>query len=142
MVRALCLLMLLVFSFPAGAELEKPAAPAVRVDESARVVALLQQGLAAERGIGMTRSTTLALALYSDAAWLGSAEAHYRIGRIYKSSNRSKANSFFAMAAHLGHAEAARQYNPREHYKGLINGTGERPIRIVHTRWWDQFHFT
>ena len=111
MLRALAsLLILFVFSFPAMAEEEKRS---VGVDGSPRVVALLQQGLAAERGIGIARNSTLAMALYHDAAWMGSAEAHYRIGRILKRQNPSKANSYFALAARLGHREAARHHNPR-----------------------------
>ena len=64
------------------------AAPALAVDgnalalEAPRVVAALEQGLAAELGTGLRRNPELALALYCDAGGLGSPEGFFRVGRV------------------------------------------------------------
>lgn len=81
--------------------------------ESPRLRALLEQGWAAESGLGQFRNTPLATALYCEAGHLGSVEGYYRAGLIYFSGNihirdTKVAASFFATASQLGHREAAR----------------------------------
>lgn len=76
--------------------------------EAPRIVAALEQGLAAELGLGLRRDSRLAIQLYCDAATMGSAEGYYRIGRILARGpgylrNPSLANAYLALAARLGH---------------------------------------
>lgn len=85
--------------------------------EAPRVIAALQQGLAAERGIGIRRNAYLAIDLYCDAGMMGSPEAYFRIGRILTRGppglrNPRLANTYLALAASLGHHEALDLYNP------------------------------
>ncbi|MDK9703554.1 MAG: transglycosylase SLT domain-containing protein [Sulfuritalea sp.] len=88
------------------------AARADAIDlEAPRVVAALEQGLAAETGAGLKKDVRLALALYCDAGAMGSAEGYFRIGRILAKGpvfvrNPALANAYFALAARLGHREA------------------------------------
>ncbi len=86
--------------------------------EAPRVVAALAQGLAAERGIGIKQNVDLATELYCDAATMGSSEGFFRIGRMLaqgvpKRRNPSLANAYLALAARLGHREAAMLHNPQ-----------------------------
>ena len=82
--------------------------------EAPRAVAALEQGLAAEQGIGLRRNARLAITLYCDAAIMGSSEGFFRIGRVLLRGpvhlrDRALANAYFAQAAKLGH-HAARDY--------------------------------
>jgi len=82
--------------------------------EAPRVLALLAQADAAERGIGLRRSDRLAIDLYCDAGSLGSAEAYFRIGRILAQRSYPKpglANAHLALAARLGHHGALDLYD-------------------------------
>ena len=99
------------------------AAPALAVDgnalalEAPRVVAALEQGLAAELGTGLRRNPELALALYCDAGGLGSPEGFFRVGRVLAIGprhlrNPALANAYFALAARLGHAAAIDAFDP------------------------------
>jgi len=106
--RALCLGLLL----GCAAMFSTLAAAAEVLDaEAPRVVALLEQGLAAELGIGLAKSPRMAIALYCDAGVIGSAEGFFRVGRVLAKGpvavrNRALANAFFGLAARLGHDEA------------------------------------
>ena len=95
-----------------------PAALMVRADtlalEAPRAVAALEQGLAAEQGVGLRRNARLAIRLYCDAAIMGSPEGFFRIGRVLLRGpvhlrNPALANAYFAQAAQLGH-QAAPDY--------------------------------
>lgn len=99
------------------------AAPALAVNgnalalEAPRVVAALEQGLAAELGTGLRRNPELALALYCDAGGLGSPEGFFRVGRVLAIGprhlrNPALANAYFALAARLGHAAAIDAFDP------------------------------
>lgn len=99
------------------------AAPALAADdrvlelEAPRVIAALEQGLAAELGTGLRRNPQLAIALYCDAGTLGSAEGFFRIGRILAIGpqhlrNPALANAYFALAARLGHGAAPDAFDP------------------------------
>jgi hypothetical protein len=84
--------------------------------EPPRVVAALEQGLAAEIGTGLGRNPELAIALYCDAGTLGSTEGFFRIGRILTIGpaylrNPALANAYFALAARLGHRAAMDAFN-------------------------------
>ena len=86
--------------------------------EAPRVVAALAQGLAAERGIGIKKNIEWATELYCDAATMGSSEGFFRVGRMLlqgspKRRNPSLANAYLALAARLGHREAAMLHNPK-----------------------------
>lgn len=93
------------------------AARAAALDEEApRVVAALEQGLAAEMGVGLRKNPRLAIALYCDAGVMGSAEGFFRVGRILAKGpvfvrNRTLANAYFALAARLGHRDAVDHYD-------------------------------
>ena len=76
--------------------------------EAPRAVAALEQGLAAELGLGLRRNVPLAIRLYCDAAITGSAEGFFRIGRILARGpahlrNQALANAYLAQAVQLGH---------------------------------------
>lgn len=76
--------------------------------EAPRAVAALEQGLAAEMGVGLRRNARLAINLYCDAATTGSAEGFFRIGRILARGpvhlrNPALANAYLAQAAQMGH---------------------------------------
>ncbi len=92
------------------ASLLGPQAQAQGYDEAPRVVATLAQGLAAEHGIGIRQNIDLATELYCDAASMGSSEGFFRIGRMLAQRSpkqRSLANAYLALAARLGHRQAA-----------------------------------
>jgi Transglycosylase SLT domain len=85
--------------------------------EAPRVVAALEQGLAAERGVGLRQNYGLAIQLYCDAATMGSSEGFFRIGRMLSQGsprlrNPSLANAYLALAARLGHREASLLHDP------------------------------
>jgi hypothetical protein len=76
--------------------------------EAPRATAALEQGLAAEMGVGLRRNARLAVRLYCDAAITGSAEGFFRIGRIFASGpvhlrNPALANAYLAQAVQMGH---------------------------------------
>ena len=76
--------------------------------EAPRAVAALEQGLAAEMGVGLKRNLRLAVKLYCSAAMMGSAEGFFRIGRIFArgpayARNPVLATAYLAQAAQLGH---------------------------------------
>jgi hypothetical protein len=86
--------------------------------EAPRVAAALQQGHAAEFGIGIRRNPLLAVALYCDAGMMGSPEGFFRVGRVLASAprplrNPAMANAYLALAARLGHHEALSLYDAR-----------------------------
>ncbi len=83
--------------------------------EAPRVVAALEQGRAAESGLGMRKNFRLAIALYCDAATMGSPEGYFRVGRVLASSARTVqqqqlANAYLALAIRLGSREALKYY--------------------------------
>ncbi len=98
-----------------------PALPAFADDgpleaDPPRVVAALEQGLAAELGSGLVRNPELAIALYCDAGAMGSTEGFFRIGRILALGppylrNPALANAYFALAARLGHRAATDAFD-------------------------------
>ncbi len=98
-----------------------PALPACADDgpleaDPPRVVAALEQGLAAELGSGLVRNPELAIALYCDAGTLGSPEGFFRVGRILALGppylrNPALANAYFALAARLGHRAATDAFD-------------------------------
>jgi soluble lytic murein transglycosylase-like protein len=76
--------------------------------EAPRAIAALEQGLAAEMGVGLRRNARLAIRLYCDAATMGSPEGYYRIGRILARGpvhlrSPALANAYLAQAAQMGH---------------------------------------
>jgi len=86
--------------------------------EAPRVTAALQQGHAAEFGIGIRRNPLLAVALYCEAGTMGSPEGFFRVGRVLASAprplrNPAMANAYLALAARLGHHQALRLYDSR-----------------------------
>jgi len=94
------------------------AAQAESYIEAPRVTAALQQGHAAEFGIGIRRNPLLAVALYCDAGTMGSPEGFFRVGRVLARAprplrNPPMANAYLALAARLGHHEALRLYDSR-----------------------------
>ena len=113
--RARCLGLLLGFVALFAATVARAAA----LDEEApRVIAALEQGLAAELGVGLRKNPRLAIALYCDAGVMGSAEGFFRVGRILAKGpvfvrNPSLANAYFALAARLGHHQAVDHYDER-----------------------------
>lgn len=87
--------------------------PPTIAEEFPRLRALLEQAWAAEAGRGQFRNEALAVALYCEAARLGSIEGYYRVGLIYFSGNAFLRNpdiaaSFFSVASRLGHHDAGR----------------------------------
>jgi soluble lytic murein transglycosylase-like protein len=85
--------------------------------EAPRALAALEQGLAAELGVGLRRNAQLAIRLYCDAAITGSAEGFFRIGRVLTQGplhlrNPTLANAYFSQAAQLGHHAAAGHIDP------------------------------
>lgn len=98
-----------------------PSVPALAGEEALeaeppRVVAALEQGLAAELGSGLVRNLELAIALYCDAGTLGSPEGFFRVGRILAIGpdylrNPALANAYFALAARLGHRAASDAFD-------------------------------
>lgn len=85
--------------------------------EAPRVVAALEQGYAAEHGVGIRANPRLAIELYCAAATMGSSEGFFRVGRMLaKGSPRIRnlplANAYLALAARLGHREASMMHDP------------------------------
>jgi hypothetical protein len=85
--------------------------------EAPRVVAALEQGYAAEHGVGLRQNPRLAIELYCDAATMGSSEGFFRVGRILAEGaprlrNLPLANAYLALAARLGHREASLLHDP------------------------------
>jgi TPR repeat protein len=79
--------------------------------EAPRVQAMLEHAIAAEIGHGQARSPLRAAMLYCDAAREGSAEAYYRLGRLYLTGNGIEkslpmAATVFSIAAQNGHHRA------------------------------------
>ena len=97
------------------------AGQAARADsyiEAPRVAAALEQGRAAELGIGIRKNLLLAVALYCDAGTMGSPEGFFRVGRVLATAprtlrNPALANAYLALAARLGNHEALRYYDPQ-----------------------------
>ncbi len=124
MARTASLFLLLVATAAAGA----PA----RVDsylEAPRVAAALEQGRAAELGIGIRKNHLLAVALYCDAGTMGSPEGFFRVGRLLASGpralrNAAVANAYLALAARLGSHEAVRYYDPKVENAPIGDGCG------------------
>jgi hypothetical protein len=86
-------------------------------DRPPRIAALLEQGEAAEKGIGGRLRPRLAVALYCDAGKLGSAEGFFRVGRLLREHSSSGdslalANAYLALASRLGHARAQDLHDP------------------------------
>jgi soluble lytic murein transglycosylase-like protein len=84
--------------------------------EAPRAVAALEQGLAAEMGVGLRRNARLAIRLYCDAATMGSPEGYYRIGRILARGpvhlrNPALANAYLAQAMQMGHHVAIAYFD-------------------------------
>ncbi len=70
--------------------------------------ALLEQGWAAETGIGQPRNEYLAAGLYCESARQGSAEGYYRVGLLFLDGGHlprdmKSAAAFFSVASRLGH---------------------------------------
>lgn len=110
------LLFLLFFTFVAAARTETRSTDDYR-HEAPRVVAALEQGRAAELGIGVRRNVFLAIALYCDAGTMGSPEGFFRVGRVLATGpqhvrDARVANAYLALATRLGNHEALRYYNP------------------------------
>jgi len=85
--------------------------------EAPRVKAALEQGSAAEYGIGVRKNRLLALAFYCDAGTMGSPEGFFHVGRIFASGprqlrNPALANAYLALAVRLGNREALKYYDP------------------------------
>jgi|GEM_PF-1058054 len=79
--------------------------------EAPRIRAMLELASAAEIGRGQTRSLIRAAMLYCDAAAQGSAEAQYRLGRMFLSGNGVQkslpiAATLFSIASGNGHLQA------------------------------------
>ena len=109
--RSICLLLFLAICFANGVTRAENLD-----DEAPRVVAALEQGQAAEQGIGIKKNLLLALTLYCDAGKMGSPEGFFRIGRILASAppslhNPRLANAYLALSASLGHREALDHYD-------------------------------
>jgi hypothetical protein len=84
--------------------------------EAPRALAALEQGLAAEMGVGLRRNAQLAIRLYCDAAITGSAEGFFRIGRILARGpqhlrNPALANAYLAQAVQMGHHGAIEYFD-------------------------------
>lgn len=94
---------------PARAAVPAPVgAPSIEF-EAPRVRSLLEHAWAAESGEGQVRNRRMAAHLYCEAARLGSAEGHYRAGRLYATGglvNAAKAHTFFATAVQFGNERA------------------------------------
>lgn len=112
-----------------------PAAPVAADDgqgegEAPRVLAALEQGLAAELGTGLGRNPELAIALYCDAGIMGSAEGYFRVGRVLALGppylrNPSLANAYFALASRLGHRAAVDAFDQSVEAAALEDDCGK-----------------
>lgn len=85
--------------------------------EAPRVTAALEQGRAAEFGIGVRKNSRLAISLYCDASTMGSPEGFFRVGRVLATAPRDLrnprlANAYLALAARLGSQQALGYYDP------------------------------
>ena len=85
--------------------------------EAPRVLAALEQGHAAEHGIGIRANPRLAIELYCAAATMGSSEGFFRVGCMLAKGaprwrNPPLANAYLALAARLGHREASLLHDP------------------------------
>lgn len=86
--------------------------------EAPRAVAALEQGLAAETGVGLRRNSALAITFYCDAGTMGSSEGFFRVGRSLSKGprylrNPALGNAYLALAARLGHQRAAMLHDAR-----------------------------
>ena len=103
------------------------AGPPAAEDEAPRVLALLDQGRAAETGRGLVRSPALAASLYREAGRLGSSEGYYRAALIYLPGRtpalHAAARCNLEMASQLGHLEAFRRLDAERRRSGDA-GTG------------------
>lgn len=93
------------------------ACAAEQADDAPQLVALLEQGQAAEKGIGGFKRPGLALALYCDAGEMGSSEGFFHVGRILQSPasvwhKPALANAYLALASRLGHQQAGELHDP------------------------------
>lgn len=107
---AILLLATGLFSSPVRAE---------NFEEAPRVLAALEQGRAAEEGKGFRKNLVQAIALYCDAATMGSPEGFFRVGRLLATApagqrNQRLANAYLALAASLGSQDALKYYDPAE----------------------------
>ncbi len=87
-------------------------------EEAPRVVAALEQGLAAETGLGLRRNPAMAITFYCDAGTMGSSEGFFRVGRVLSKGprylrNPALGNAYLALAARLGHHRAAMLHDAR-----------------------------
>lgn len=99
-----------------------PVEEAVFAIEAPRVRAMLEIAAAAESGRGQSRSMVRAAMLYCDAAAEGSAEAQFRLGRMYflgsgVARDVAVAATLFSVAAGNGHEGAHR----------MLEATGLQP---------------
>ncbi|MBI4742820.1 MAG: lytic transglycosylase domain-containing protein [Betaproteobacteria bacterium] len=95
-----------------------------------RAVAALEQGQAAEQGIGGRKNFALAITLYCDVAQMGGPEGFFRVGRVLSRGpaslrNVPLANAYLALAASLGHREAAEHHDPRVANAALGDNCGD-----------------
>lgn len=110
MIRTLLLLLSFALYLPGE------AAHAEAYEEAPRIVAALEQGRAAEQGIGIRKNFPLAIRLYCDAGTMGSPEGFFRVGRILAKGprylrNPRLANAYLALAIRLGNHEALEYYD-------------------------------
>ena len=94
--------------------------------EAPRILAALEQGRAAEEGKGFSRNLSQAIALYCDAATMGSPEGFYRVGRLLATApagqrNQRLANAYLALATSLGYQEALKYYDTAQGNADLGN---------------------
>lgn len=92
---------------------------AENLQEAPRVLAALEQGRAAEEGKGFRKNLAQAIALYCDAATMGSPEGFFRVGRLLATApagqrNQRLANAYLALAASLGSQDALKYHDPAE----------------------------
>jgi hypothetical protein len=107
--------------------------------EAPRVLAALEQGMAAELGTGLGRNPELAIALYCDAGTMGSPEGFFRIGRILAIGpayvrNPALANAYFALAARLGHRAAMDAFDQSVDSEPLDESCGNFAKGFEHQR--------
>lgn len=105
---------------------------------------MLEHGWAAESGIGQKPSAHLAAYLYCQAARSGSAEGHYRAGKVLSALGdgdaHSSASFFLATAVELGHARAralladqVQRHGPaRVDMPGCLGGAAYDPPAVAH----------
>lgn len=100
---------LIAFQVLAGDAHGPPAAEA----DPPQLRALLEQGWAAEAGIGQPRNEYLAAGLYCESAYLGSTEGYYRVGLLFNDGEHfprdtKLAAAFFSVASQLGHQASSK----------------------------------